>query len=312
MANLLSSASNIITGGTQTTSSNRHPGIASANAGDKFQINDWESLGKIAANIALNAASISQAARTVYCTGMAIKNPMMLLNTVELMAAGAGSIALDMAERMAKLVTSQLTQALSQINGVFKSLTTNALGYIEGLRTFLESIKNYVQAFRNFVDNIKVGANVEYEEFCSKEDCEFMFAMMAACLLSKLVGNKLQDFERKVSTEITNKGSELNKALADGMKDISNFSGYLEREKFMMEKAAKQLDGLHRTIGISDKKIEAGPLTINNNIKLEEENSEKKAETERKSNIINQATEKIKNNSVKKETNAEKLENKYT
>lgn len=295
MANLISSACNIITGKTQKSSWCRHPGIAPANEGDKFQINDLESLGKIAVNIALNAANVVQAARTVYCTGMVIKNPMMLLNTVELMAAGAGSIALDMAERMAALVKNQLTGALSQINAVFSTLTDNALGYIEGLRTFLNSVKNLVQSFTNFVDNIRVGADLEYDEFCTKEDCEFMFAMMAACLLSKLIGNKLQEFEQKVSTEIINNGSDLNKALADGMKDISNFSGYLEREKFMMEKAAKQMDGLHRTIAISDKKVEAGPLTINSAIKLEEKDSLKKTETEHKSNIINQAIEKLKN-----------------
>lgn len=222
--------------------------------GDGAESNPYVSLGTLALNVAVSAANLTQAARTVYCVGQLITNPLMLLDTMGLMAAGATSIMLDMAERMVTLVKNQLLQGLSQITGTFTTLGKTALEYIDGLRTFLQSIANLATAIGTFIDNLNFSAKVEYDEFCSKEDCEFMFAMMAACLLSKLMGNKLQEFERKVSEKINNTGAELNDALAESLSEVSNVSGYLEREKFMMEKASKQLDGLHRLVTDNTKK----------------------------------------------------------
>ena len=257
------------------------------------------SLGELAANVAVSALDLTQAIRTVYCATELISNPMMLLNTVELMAKGATGIALDMAQRMAKLVHSQLTQALSQINGSFMSLTNNALGYIDGLRTFLTSAQKLLQAIGNFVDTIIFGAENEYDDFCKQEDCEFMFAMMAACLLSKLVGNKLQEFEQKVTSKITNTGSSINQALAESLRDVNNISGYLEREKFMMEKAAKQMDGLHRMIGTNSNNKTSADLNTKATAEAQkaaentQEAREAKKKTEEKASVINQALNQI-------------------
>lgn len=295
MSNLLSSASKLISGG--NSSSEKFPGIKQPSIAENGETNEWVSLGTIAANIAITASGITQAVRTVYCAGVALTNPMMLLDTVGLMAKGAGSIALDMAERMVTLVKNQITQALSQINGVFGALTQNALGYIEGLRGFLGSVKRLLDTFNNFIDNLRAGANLEYDEFCSKEDCEFMFAMMGACLLSKLLGNKLQEFEQKVSNKIINAGSDLNSAIADGLSDVSNISGFLEREKFMMEKASKQIDGLHRTIAVGGNTKSLGPLSVNTSV---EPISNTSSETAEKSGIINQAATKLKESKNKK------------
>jgi hypothetical protein len=306
VSNLLSSAGKLISGG--KAAYEKFPGIKSLPSAENGETNEWVSLGKMATNIAINAAGITQAVRTVYCAGVALTNPMMLLDTVGLMAKGAGAIALDMAERMVTLVKNQITQALSQINGVFGTLTQNALGYIEGLRGFLGSVKSLLDTFNNFVDNLKINANLEYEEFCSKEDCEFMFAMMGACLLSKLLGNKLQEFEQKVSNKIINAGSDLNSAIADGLSSVSNISGFLEREKFMMEKASKQLDGIHRTIEAGANSKSMGPLSVNTTVEATTNTS---PETAKKSKAINQAAAKLKESKNKKlQDDSAKQENK--
>ena len=124
-----------------------------------------------------------------------------------------------------------------------------------------------------------------------------MFAMMGACLLSKLLGNKLQEFEQKVSNKIINAGSDLNSAIADGLSDVSNISGFLEREKFMMEKASKQIDGLHRTIAVGGNTKSLGPLSVNTSV---EPISNTSSETTEKSSIINQAATKLKESKNKK------------
>ena len=278
----------------------RIPGIPQQEGSS--ETNPYETLGQMAANIATNAMDLTQVARTAYCTKELLTNPAMMLNSVELMAKTASSIALDMAERMTHLVSSQLTQALSQINGTFISLTTNALGFVGGLRTFLDSVKKLLQVIGNFIDNLKIGANAEYDDFCKKEDCEFMFAMMGACLLGRLLGNKLQEFEQNVSNKIINAGSDFNQAVADSLYTANNISGFLEREQFMMQKAAKQLDGLHRMTDSTNNKIfNSVSVKANSqpqqasNVTTEEQASKQK--TEQKAGLINQALSKLKGDS---------------
>lgn len=288
MSKTLTAVGNAINGQSKINSSNKHVGIKNPTDGATAS-NPYLSLGEIAANVAISAAGLMQAARTVYCTGKLINDPMMLLDTVGLMAKVGAGIALDMAERMAKLVKNQITQALSQINGAFNSLTSNIVGYIDGIRSFLGSIKNLMAAFGIFLDTIKHGATVEYEEFCTKEDCEFMFAMMAACLLSKLLGNKLQEFEMKVSSKINNTGAKFNEALAEGINEITTFSGFLEREKFMLEKASKQIDGLHRLVSNQSASKTMGPLTVT----AKTETASTTEEEDKKKKTIQEATQKI-------------------
>lgn len=261
MSKTLTALGNAINGQSRINSSNKHVGINKPTDGATAS-DPYLSLGEMATNVAISAAGLTQAARTVYCVGQLISDPMILLDTVGLMAKVGAGIVLDMAERMAKLVKNQITQALSQINGAFNSLTSNITGYIDGIRSFLGSIKSLVETFGNFLDTIKHGATIEYEEFCSKEDCEFMFAMMGACLLSKLLGNKLQEFEMKVSTKINNAGAKFDEALAESINEITTFGGFLEREKFMLEKASKQIDGLHRLVSNQSTSKTMGPLTI--------------------------------------------------
>lgn len=270
VSKIINKLTELITSTSKEQSGFKLPGIF---MGNESETDPAVSLGVLALNIAVSAANLTQTARTIYCVGQLITNPMMLLDTVGLMAAGASSIMLDMADRMVKLVKNQLTQALSQINGAFTSLGKGISEYIDELRNFVKSIESLCTAIGNFIDNLDVSAQIEYDEFCSKEDCEFMFAMMAACLLSKLIGNKLQEFEQKITTKINNKGAELNDALAESISEVGNITGYLEREKFMMEKASKQLDGLHRLISDKGTKKTYGPL------KMESSTEEAKSNT---------------------------------
>ena len=67
-------------------------------------------------------------------------------------------------------------------------------------------------------------------------------------MLNKFLGNKLQSFEQKISGKITEAGDKLNSAIASELTDVNSLSSYLEREKFMMEKAAKQINGIDNLI----------------------------------------------------------------
>lgn len=295
MSDSLSTLNASITGDSTGVTSERFPGVPQPATVDSKESNPIQTLGEIALSVTLSATGLMQAARTAYCAGLALTNPMMLLDTVGLMAKGASSLVLDMAERMAELIKSQITGALSQINSSFSNLAQNALGFVDGLKKFINSIDNLLSSIKNFVDNVKITANLEYEDFCSKEDCEFMFAMMGACLLSKLMGNKLQELEQKVSSKIMDAGASLNEAVAEGLAGVNNISGYLEREKFMLEKAAVQMDGLQNIIASGGAGVTVGPLTVNATAEITNVPNQ---EVEQKSSLINQAIDRVKNSSL--------------
>jgi hypothetical protein len=172
---------------------------------------------------------------------MMLANPEMLLGVLDNLANNMLAAATDMATRLASQVKGQITMALSQISGSITGLVNNALGFLGSIVEVAKAIENL------FDDAIKLG-EVDFEGFMSEEECQYMFATMAACMLNKFLGNKLQAFEQKISGKITEAGSELNSAIANELKDVNSLSSYLEREKFMMEKAAKQINGVDNLI----------------------------------------------------------------
>ena len=71
-----------------------------------------------------------------------------------------------------------------------------------------------------------------------------MFATLAACMLNKFLGSKLQSLEQKLSGSIIEAGSKLNSKITESLADVNSVSSYIERERFMMEKATKQINGI--------------------------------------------------------------------
>lgn len=161
----------------------------------------------------------------------------MLLGTLDVLAGNIVAAATEIASRLASQVMGQLNQAISQVTGSITGLINNALG-------FLGSIIDLADAIKNFVNNLFSLGSSDFDLFLSDEECEYMFATMAACMLNKFLGSKLQRFEQKISGKITEAGIKLNSAIASELADVNSLSSYVEREKFMMEKATKQINGL--------------------------------------------------------------------
>lgn len=130
-----------------------------------------KTLGPMAIDISQQISGVTQIARTAYCIGKAITNPDMMLNVLEDIANTALSVAQDIANRIIDLVKNQILQALSQIKGTIASLLKVVDGFINALKNLLNSIKSIIV-------NIKSLASEDFDNWMSKEECEFMFAMM--------------------------------------------------------------------------------------------------------------------------------------
>lgn len=271
MSKLLSNIAKPL-GASSTTTKLNIPGINASVTGNLFNIipEAGRSITELANKISNAAANITQYVSQAYCIGEALTNPAMLLNLAGMMANAATAVAKSIAERMTKLIKNQITQALSSITGVVNGAINNIKGFIDQVSSFIDEVEATYKAIQNFKINISFDANIDWKDFKIQEDCEFTFAMMGACLISKLMGNKLQDLEQKISNKIINTGASVNDAINDALTDVSNVGNYLEKQKFMLEKAEKQLKGVNKIIanktGVNRGGLASLPKTNNKSV----------------------------------------------
>lgn len=249
MSNVLSDITKAISKNSTTTPLNL-PGINASVTGNLLEVipEAGRTITELSTKISNAAANITQIVNQAYCIGEALTNPAMLLDLVGMVGNAASAIAKGIAERMTKLIKDQITQALSSITGTINGAISNVKGYIDQVSSFINELEATYKAIQNFKINISFDANIELKDFATQEDCEFTFAMMGACLLGKLMGNKLQEFEQKVSSQIINAGSSVNDAINDAMTDVGNVGNYVEKQKFMLQKAEKQLKGVNQIL----------------------------------------------------------------
>lgn len=238
MANVMSALGSVIHGGGKGFLNVKLPTFSLSSG---FSTAQFTSLGGIVGSVIDSAQSLMQGARLAYCAGVMLTNPGMMLGVLSILGNNVIAAATEMASRLASLVKGQITQALSQISGAIQGLVGNIFGFLGSIVDLYKSIVDLVDA----ISNIGFG---NWGDFMAEEDCEYIFAAIAACMLNKFLGSKLQDLERKISSKIIETGSSLNSAIADGLADVNSVSSYLERETFMMEKATKQINGITNLI----------------------------------------------------------------
>lgn len=240
MANPLSALGSIVSGGS-SGSGFLNIKIPSFSLNQGFATSQFTSIGGIANSLINSAQNLLQAGRMAYCLGVMITNPGMMLNMLDILGNNLLAAATEMAGRLANLVRGQITQALSQISGSIINLVNNIFGFLSSVLDLYEAISNLL----NSLDNIGTG---DFGDFMSEEDCEYIFATIAACMLNKLLGSKLQALEQKITDKIINTGTQLNQSIAENLNDVNTVSSYIEREKFLMNKATKQINGINNMI----------------------------------------------------------------
>ena len=192
------------------------------------------SLGELAASVSDTLGNLNQIAHMAYCLGEMITNPEMLLHVLDNITNNLAAVAFDMAEKLASVVE-------GQILGAFGTVVGTALNLANSILDFLTSVLQVYESLLNIWDNIKNRARGNWNDFMSQEQCEFMLASIASCLLNKLYGDKLEKFERKVTSKITETGQSINKALSNELADVNSLGNYIRHESFMMNKANQQL-----------------------------------------------------------------------
>jgi ribosome-associated translation inhibitor RaiA len=253
---------------------------------------------KLANKINKAVDKVKSAIQTAYCIGSVATDPSLWLGMINTMAATASAVASNIAKRFSDMIKGQITQTLAQVSTTVNKAISSVTGYINALASFVNSLQSVLDALSNFSLNIKLDAELEWEDFKIQEDCEYMFAMMAACLFNKLGGNKLLEFEKKVSTQIDNLGNSITDAVANSLSDVDNMSNFLEHQQYHLEKADKQVQGVANLINGASSKQKESNVSINARVKLsvaqaEAENENKTASAPITGNTLSQLRDAI-------------------
>lgn len=196
---------------------------------------------QFATEVADAVGDITQMAKMAYCIGQAFTNPGMLLGVLDNLAGSVLAAAFDMADRILASMQGQINQALAQITGTINNAISAAFG-------FLNAVVDFAEATINLLESIaKLGSgNLEFK--VSQEECEFMFAAMAGCMLNQLLGSKLQELESEITGKIDEVGSNINSKIADKLASTNSVSNYVNHQSFMMNKATAQINGINNLI----------------------------------------------------------------
>lgn len=234
----LSSLTNKLTGATDGISNGLFnlsiPSVSLGGVLPIVQETQVTSLGELTQSLTNTIGNLNQAAHMAYCLGQVIMHPDMMLGILDNITNNLAAVALDVADRLASVVQ-------GQILGMMGTVLGSALNLINSILDFLTSVLQIYNSLKNIWDNLKNRALGNWNDFMSQDECEYMFATIAGCMLNKMFGDKLAKFERKVTSQITEVGQDFNRALSNELNDVNVLGNFIRHESFMMNKANSQL-----------------------------------------------------------------------
>lgn len=205
----------------------------------------WDKMIDGASNMALNVIAsserLTQAAQMGNCLFKAINNPSMFLNSLSMLGNMMGTAILQMVNRIMDVAWNQIASALGQVTSAVKNILGAAGSFLQAIADLLDSIIDLLDT----IDNLSF--NQEFN-WLSEEECEYMFAAMAACMLNKLFGSKLKKLEEKITDKIVDTGEKLNSAVSDSLSGVNSMSDHINRQTQKANKMTKQIRGIDAAI----------------------------------------------------------------
>lgn len=191
-------------------------------------------LSDLANSVTKTMENLNRLGNMAYCLGEMILHPDMMLGVLDNIASSMLAVATEIAGRLVDCVMGQVLQAFGTVVGSITNLLNSILDFMNAVLKLFATINNLIESL--FKDGKK-----KHRTFLNREDCTYMFANMAKCMLNKLIGDKLQKFEDKAISKITEVGQDINTSLAEGFQDVNDLGNFVSHESFLMNKASNQL-----------------------------------------------------------------------
>lgn len=130
----------------------------------------------------------------------------------------------------------QLRAAFNQIIGSIMNFITSILNLISTILLLWEAIKGLGDWFNISWNKLKLAFD--------RENCAELMSTIAACYLNKFLGPLFDKIEGALVGAVNDAGGALNNFLSEQLEDVNTMSEYLDRESFLLKKAAIQINGL--------------------------------------------------------------------
>lgn len=200
-------------------------------------------IGGLLSSVKSSAANILQLTREIGCLATFLANPGSMGGNILTSLVNQGIDILvytttSMVTQVVNAFISQITIAINQVLGT-------AIGLVTTIFNLLNAIANLAEAIASIPAKFKELANKNIKWFLDKDECEIMFASIAACYINKFLSKLTSKAQTKVN-ELVNKinilGDGVNETISNELYDVNVMKNYLDRESFLVDKAAKQIN----------------------------------------------------------------------
>lgn len=152
------------------------------------------------------------------------------------MAMSVVNIASALALQIAQAFATQIQIAINQVLGTISGTVTAVMNLITAIAKLADAIAGIPEKFAQL-------ANIHIQWLMDRDDCEMMFAEIAACYMAKLLQKlKIFDYANQITNKINQVGSNINQSIADELYDVNVMNNYMERESFLLNKCSRQIN----------------------------------------------------------------------
>lgn len=172
-----------------------------------------------------------------YC--MLKLNALTYLQMLDELAGNIVGVAIDVANRIVNCVGSSIVGAINRVMG-------SIFGILDAIQNFIDAVDILLNKLDQIIkDLIRKGIEA-FRKFLQQDDCEYVLAEMSQCAVSKLIGsNKLEEKANKLINKMYQTEDSINEVIVKEIaNDTSSLSNYIEKQSFMANKAAIQLNNL--------------------------------------------------------------------
>ena len=184
-----------------------------------------------------SVANVTYAGKVGVCAIGTLLNPASALNVITSVFDSIASVAADVMETITDAIAGQIEAILYDTIGSVFTVLEAVLSLLQSIVSIFNTIGKIVSQFT------KIG-ELNLKDLYDQQACEGILASIAACYLNKLIGPKIDEFEKQAPKSIREVGSDLHERIAKNFDDIDEVRYYMNQETKMLNKANTQLKGL--------------------------------------------------------------------
>lgn len=177
---------------------------------------------------------LTNGARGVYCIGVLLTDPTMLLNALKMVGEYFLTAGLNLINDIYKACIARVNNILASVYGIvlsYYNTIKNVIGAVKSLGALWQKIKD---AWNNRSGSI-------FDELFKREDCDYFIANMMRCIISKMLDPYLNKFKIDALQKINNFAGDIEDGIFDATAAPTAISNYANTQATFVNKFSSQV-----------------------------------------------------------------------